>query len=84
MKYAYAAWWTTKGAIYGLHSKDLPSVEDGVPGGNCNFDGSLPPGPPDDPPTENTAEEERVLEAEAPMVWETIEDFFQVRLDHSF
>ena len=50
---------------------------------DCNFDGPLPLGPPDDPPTENTVEEERVLEAEATVVWETIEDFFQVRLDHS-
>jgi len=84
MAYAYATRWVTDGVVHDLRCRDFPPLEDRNSGIECNFDGTLPPDPPADSPTENTVEEERVVEAEPPMVWEVIENWFQVRLRRSF
>lgn len=72
MAYSCATRWESGGVVYDLLCRDLPPLEDGDLGINCNFDGPLPPDPPADPPGIETIEVEPVEENEPPMVWEVI------------
>lgn len=80
MAYSCATRWESGGVVYDLLCRDLPPLEDGDLGINCNFDGPLPPDPPTDPPVIETIEVEPVVEDEAPIVWEVVENWLQVKL----
>lgn len=84
MAYANATRWESGGVIYDLHCSDLAPVDDEDLKIDCDWDASLPLGPPEDPPVEDPVGTEPVVEDEAPIVWEVVENWLQVRLHLSF
>lgn len=84
MAYAYTTRWESEGVVHDTHSSNLAPVVDEDLDVDYKFYDPSPAGPPHDPPVENTVATESVVGNQPPMVWEVIENHFQIGLHDLF